>query len=74
MGERIAAKPLFRFVSPENNQKTIASVLGVPRTTIRYWDSTNAILVYRADELCCKRLKVHPAEVWDEWFEVAGNG
>lgn len=69
MSERLSPLPLFAFVSAEGNTSHIARTLGISRGMVNYWRKTNRVQLYTADRLCCQRLKVHPAEVWPDWFE-----
>ena len=67
MNTHMPLQPLVDYIQPEGN-RDFTRKLGVDPAQYYYWDK-HGIPVYRADQLACKRLGVHPSAIWKlDWF------
>ena len=64
--EYLPMKPLEEFVNADNVCH-LSRTIGIPTESIYRWRK-EGIPIYRADQIACKTLGVHPAFIWrKEW-------
>jgi hypothetical protein len=67
---RFPAKKLIDLWPPNTTASLLAEVFGVSRGTIVRWrNNPNANLtIWQADEYAIK-LKMHPQQIWTDWYD-----
>jgi len=65
--ERLPIEPLEEFMNADNVLH-MARMLKMNPANIHRWRREGGIPVYKADQIACKTLGVHPAYIWrKEW-------
>lgn len=67
---RLAVDPLLRKYG---TVAALARASGCPRSSFTRWQREGGIPLFTADRIAI-RLRLHPVEVWPEWYQIDGAG
>lgn len=72
MKKEVPAAALLDWPRSDSDRSACA-IIGIPGGTGSRWRLTGRMLTVEEAETFCDRLRIHPTEVWPDWYDYVSR-